>query len=465
MTEQGPLFPTAKAVPAAGRRLGRAFRLVWRGLLALLLVLVVVHLVATVITDRMVKRELARLRAQDQPLTLEEMAPKVPEGERNAAFFYEKAFGALRLSKDEEAVEGLVDPYTESKPPLSLARKAIAANAEYFDLLDRASRTQHCAFNVSWGDPGGAFFPHYGGMRRAARLLAVRSQLHALEGQTDAAAQDCATIFRIAEHPGGDPVLIGTLVSIATHRIGLRQLEAVLSSGELSPAVARKLLDQLAAADLEQSLERGLSGERAFGISFFEAARRNPKSLEGIEDSSVQSTLRARLFRLYPTLGRPLMNLDERSYLQLWQGSRTTAETSYPARLARAAAVQTDAERLPKYRSLLTRVITPGFPRVFESAYSCAAEINAARLALLLRLYRQEHGSYPTSPAALPQPLPLDPFTGKPLGYRAEGRGFVVWSVGPDLQDDHGADVLVRERWSMYKLEGKHYDLVFRVTR
>jgi hypothetical protein len=90
------LFPTlGPKVGRAGRALprgiwnavrfcGRGLRKLGRLLLYLLPVLVVIHLVATVITGRMLNREMARLTESGDLLTLQQVVPAVPPGEPNA---------------------------------------------------------------------------------------------------------------------------------------------------------------------------------------------------------------------------------------------------------------------------------------------------------------------------------------------------------------------------------------------
>jgi len=36
--------------------------------------------------------------------------------------------------------------------------------------------------------------------------------------------------------------------------------------------------------------------------------------------------------------------------------------------------------------------------------------------------------------------LPTDPSSGKPLVYRRDGCGFIVYSVGPNMKDDGGKE-------------------------
>ncbi len=64
------------------------------------------------------------------------------------------------------------------------------------------------------------------------------------------------------------------------------------------------------------------------------------------------------------------------------------------------------------------------------------------RFSLALAGYRAEHGAYPKELGALApeyfSELPKDPFSGGEFIYRAEGTGYVLYSVGPNGKDDGG---------------------------
>ena len=64
------------------------------------------------------------------------------------------------------------------------------------------------------------------------------------------------------------------------------------------------------------------------------------------------------------------------------------------------------------------------------------------QIALALNLHREEHGKYPRAleqlAGVVDWPIPQDIFSGEPFGYRRDGDGYVLWSVGPDLHDDGG---------------------------
>ncbi|HOD82558.1 MAG: hypothetical protein BWX88_00929 [Planctomycetes bacterium ADurb.Bin126] len=65
-----------------------------------------------------------------------------------------------------------------------------------------------------------------------------------------------------------------------------------------------------------------------------------------------------------------------------------------------------------------------------------------ARLALALAAWRAEKGGYPETLSQLApdylKEVPIDLFTGRPLAYRREGDGYLLYSVGMNRRDDGG---------------------------
>ena len=143
---------------------------------------------------------------------------------------------------------------------------------------------------------------------------------------------------------------------------------------------------------------------------------------------------------------------------------RGTSEpwTKYQESIARA---YREAEALPTYRALITkhhfgagRVVAgspSGAPASAPTRFWLAAQLGNAQIALALKAYEAEHGTYPDSLASLELAgwkLPQDPFTGKALYYRREGQGFVIYSLGADMKDQGGQP-------------RSEYDIPFRCSR
>jgi hypothetical protein len=89
-------------------------------------------------------------------------------------------------------------------------------------------------------------------------------------------------------------------------------------------------------------------------------------------------------------------------------------------------------------------------PDMFAGAAQLTDDSSASRMRLLIydlaiRLYRADQGQPPERlerlvPRYLPQLLD-DPFTGRPPIYRPQGESYLLYSVGPDLDDDGGAAI------------------------
>jgi len=86
--------------------------------------------------------------------------------------------------------------------------------------------------------------------------------------------------------------------------------------------------------------------------------------------------------------------------------------------------------------------------------------VDSARTALAALRYKAKHGRLPEKLDALVphfvQRVPRDPFDAKPLRYRKEKAGFVVYAVGTNGKDDGG-----RTEYDEKKRE--YFDIGFRV--
>jgi len=476
------LFPS---LIAARRALWRGVRCFGRGLgkfgramIYVLPVLVLIHLIAVVVTGRQLQGDIERLTKAGIILPAKDLIPSVPPGAENAADVYEEAWETLRFSTLDES--SLFDQWVKHDAMwLALARGAVAANPEYYRLIDRASRVPHCVFPVDWDPVVSASFPHFSQMRRAARMLVLRAYVEAANGRSDDALSSIEALFRAAEQTKTDPVLIADLVSYAIQGIGIRALGEILPMGAPSPAACRPLYDQLAKTDNVAPSLRTIRGEMALmGTDTFDLVRSGQVSLTWLMRGEGQGSLggRPRLWdRARAWLLRPVLNADERVYLSYMAQEVRAFELPWPeSRDALDELQQSLESRTPSY-AVLTRTVMPVFGRAVWSRDRATAGVGAAQIALALKAYREEHPAYPASLADLEASgwkLPLDPFGGKAYRYRREGSGFVVWSLGPDMDDDNAA----RDYDSYLKLKGKgshgvpdttpeDYDIVFRCAQ
>ena len=99
----------------------------------------------------------------------------------------------------------------------------------------------------------------------------------------------------------------------------------------------------------------------------------------------------------------------------------------------------------PPWYAVVSRTAVPLFPMMLGRSEEHVALLDQARLALALEVHVARHGGLPETLEDLDDDLipsaPVDPFTGEPYVYERVGEtGFALRSVGPDGEDDRGAD-------------------------
>jgi len=450
---------------------GRRVRVV----LYIVAALAAADLVATAVTGLMLRSEVSKLRAGGYLPPTAQVVPHVPSGQANAADVYLLSFTArqLRDSEETDLVSGRPDRWRPAD--LLHARRVLAANAEHFRILEQASRIPGCAFPVDWNAGPAMTFPHLAEFRRSARLLSAKAGIAAYDRRIDDALADCGTMLRMAEHAKCEPSLISQLVAYALQDMAVQSVKNALSVDAPSPKAARDLLAQLSTVDNGEPLVRTLKGEiELFGMKTFDIARNaNSREFQGLfgDDDDARRAWQGRVLRAYGTIARPLANLDEIAYLRTMKSGIDAVSQPWPRSRERLDAVSQSVNDLPTYRSLLTKTLFNLSNRTLESRESRTAALRAAQIGLALVIYKSERGSYPDSLAALENAgskLPADPFTGKPFRYVRSGDGFVVYSLGPDMQDQGGRPI------SLYaphvprgeaKKRAQEFDIPFRVPR
>jgi hypothetical protein len=95
--------------------------------------------------------------------------------------------------------------------------------------------------------------------------------------------------------------------------------------------------------------------------------------------------------------------------------------------------------------NILIALLLPAFDKVQGAADRCEQGQRNLHVAFALVAYQRDHGAYPRrleklAPKYLGR-IPDDLFSGKPLIYRLEGKGFLLYSVGPNGADDEGRGV------------------------
>jgi hypothetical protein len=420
--------------------------------------------------ERALEAEIARLRAAGIIVPVEDLIPRVPPGERNAADVYEQAFAAFQPPSPEDEKLLLSDPWDAP------ARRLVEQNETYFALLEEAASLHHCAWPLDWSRPDEArmaTIPRDRELLHAAIRQGYRAQAFVAARNPDAALRSAATMLHMAAHVQEESSRSSQLRAHFIHEQFGDTIRTVLSAADPSAEACRDLFDLVAGIDNTGASVRALKGELAtWALPQLQNvhARRSwegePTGLVDLLDNPDMSWQDRVALRGVAVVGNAIISEDIIHYLQYQEKLVEAYSLPWPESRSALRAAAAEFEAVPAIQSLLSRQMAA--PKVALGGLvrldSRTARLHAAQVALAAAAYRAEHGRYPDSIddlAAAGWDLPADPFGGGGLHYRLQGNGFVVWSVGPNLADDHA----VEYAGPPMSVEDGPYDIVFRCER
>ncbi len=290
-------------------------------------------------------------------------------------------------------------------------------------------------------------------LRTLARALQGRFRDEVALGHFDDAITTAKTMFAMSRHLSGHPTIIGNLVGVATANVAIVPLEEMLEQ----PGCPNLYWALTNLPNPLVPLDQGIEGERLLMMSEFreldETAPMSADQLKQliahidrvraineapigkdqktrawldarVKDEKLTSAARRRLaevgFSEARLLGFPaeqVILLDEKREYEV-RRDEVMKLMSLPAWQAVTVANQA---QLPEQPALF-ELLLPGLSKVRIAQGRLEQRIALLRHVEALRLYGAEHdGQLPEKLADIPLPLPVDPFTGKPIRYQREG--------------------------------------------
>lgn len=393
------------------------------------------------------ERTLERVTGEAYALDLEGLLPELAPGERNASHTLDAIHFLLEddLRRDGDELAWRPDATTLDAAAAG-DRQALAALEErlahpdrrlVLDLLDRAAGVEHARFvEAGSSAPAAGVDPRWNlyadrrlQLLRTGRWLAARSALEAGRGRIDDAVASTLALFRLAGWMGQEsPLIVAGLLSQAEARWGYEALERLTLHSRLDAAQRRQVeaaLEKLHAGDRA----RHLRGELAMGHAFH-------RQMLWLPNPAAPSPGLWSLFR-HRVLGRWFVAADHAAFLEAMSGLIRRAEQP-PHRRDPLEKVD---DGIPSV-AVPTKLLIPNFLAAVEKSDVLFELRDLARIALAWQAFAEAQGAFPTSlqelvPGTLAE-LPVDTFTGEPLGFRHGETGCLVWSAGPDLRNDGG---------------------------
>lgn len=389
--------------------------------------------------DDELTQEIAKARRLGIPTEAADLViPSVPDAE-NAAPVYRKITESYN-SEVSRATSALDRARDETKTSEEMADRKAASRefAPALALLHLVPARPKCQFHRDWTQGADVLLPELIPMSMSIKLLCNEAEVLSRKGDWRGALQE----LRIAERIGLDELSDQTLSGFYWHNACRANVRA-----ELATIVDQHSSDQRALNAFEQALREWnhfpnpKSCVRSDIVAVQETLRGNRKFLPYAipDDATLDSTdnsLETQFFN-YPTVRTHLRARYLRYWRRIWE--RTSAEGADWKKFGR------DTDDVSRDYGV-PRTLFAGPDDHF--VHSCANIVNGivqvqSRTNLLLtsiRLLRIRNatGSLPDQLPAKLGEISVDPFINKPLHYRKEGRGFVLYSVGNDMKDDGG---------------------------
>jgi hypothetical protein len=355
--------------------------------------------------------------------------------------------GAVPLTLPEftEAAKGLpIVSTSDAIPPPGQAWEKLAKAEQLVDqyaaqlerLHQAAAMDGQARYPVDLSRGPETIVSHVQHLRQAARVLALDAHVRAHRGDVEGAVHSMTTIAALADSLDREPIMVSQLVRVAIESIAVNTMAELTPYLQLNDSQWQRLADSLREDEQPaDSLQRTIAGEQAMGLVAFN--------------------------QLDETTGLGMISRDDDRAYYLESMQRLSEACELPPRQAMHAAQQIQQDiadtvgnsPISRLRYTLTSMAMPASDNFVGAVFDSQARRRVGQTLLAIHRYRQQRGAWPPSldqlvADYLPQ-LPLDPYTGKPLLYRVEGNGYVLYSVGKNGMDDgrneqHGLDVVIR---------------------
>jgi hypothetical protein len=383
----------------------------------------------------------ATLAKDGRPMNAADLIPPEVPDEQNAAVLYEKAASLFKSQPTErkknqlEYLGDLSSRYVgDSIKPEDLPefRQLMGQEVVTSALAIAEQGTLHpaCRLKRDYQSDPLSEMPIIGDMRNLVRILGARACLEAQANEPNKAWETVRTQLRLAKALRSDPSFMGQLVHWQMTRSACstiqRLCEVVPPTEDQGLAIAALLgsVDRTAALVHALDGERLLRGEWFFNLpedQLRQALRRDPLGND------------SRLFVCVAAF-RPRLVADHATYLRTLHTCTQWVMRPYSPQ-------DPDASRQIRDMAssrFLTRDLAAMVFLCKEFLYRALADVSITRAGLGVLQYRRDHGTFPQTLEAVGLKGLIDPYTEDPLNYRAEGDGFIVYSVGEDLKDNGG---------------------------
>jgi hypothetical protein len=418
-------------------------------LLGVVTAALIVRAILNFTEGRRLARTLADLKANGVPLTVKDLVTLCPDGENGARLWKAAeqlyAFDGDDIKLLNEVYQSFVRNTPIAAGTWSALSRLIEKNRRVLDLIPEIAG-KPC---FQYGETGVKYWerkmPDAIKTLRTARLWGLDAFLCAEKGDFRASLDRLRIGLRFAPKIAEESVLITYLIAVADAKAFLLVLNKAVSGREVRAELLLPVLGDLDDRQINRwkaLFRNSIRGERVLFMDV--GLPPSPAALQWAFGGMAWTE------RLCYWLIRPLLKRDISLNLPKYEELETKALSSYYQTRDFWEPYKEHLRSLPWY-AVVSKNLLPRPEAAFMKVATLEALILTARTGLACRIFKSRTGEYPENLEALVPGLmtgvPVDPFTGKPLVYRREGKGFIVYSLGSNLRDDGG-----RSTWEITQL-------------
>jgi len=389
----------------------------------------------------------------------------------NAATLYIKVATLMADRKEPQEYWDKIDRWREmplAELPRGEIHDRLVGYTTILDMVRMASRREQC----DWGPPVhettdifGILIPEIGHLRKMGSLLALKARLEIAEGHPAEALETLQTGYALARQTADCPFLVCSLVGVAIANLMDQQAETLIQSAkcpnlywsltalpnppvELRPALALEADSLFLAFPELRGIEQAQHSPEEWDAMLVEFARRYIRYADWIDKKwsgvGAAAFMTGRATLLLPrakddlvAAGRARSDVDAMPVAQvilldgvmIYKRTRDDLFKWFNVPYAQSregfAALDNRLKNEIRDREIvpIASVLLPALSKVRTASVRSERRIDLLRVIEALRLYAAEHNG--KLPAALDDvkevPIPLDPVSGQPFGYKLSG--------------------------------------------
>ncbi|MBI5723563.1 MAG: hypothetical protein HZA50_06365 [Planctomycetes bacterium] len=374
----------------------------------------------------------------------EELTPKPIPDKKNTALLYQQAIKLLDCDQKcivkgktyfftngelDSNINKWLTELDKSGKPCQDAIAFIEGNPNIIQLLREAGDIGYCYFDIKYNPPISIVFRNpYGALGPLGHVLILSAWVNAYNGKRQEVIYDLNATLSISKYLLSNPALLSSLSSVSSLAIAFDAARKMPSNNLLNS-------DDICDLRIDTNNRHWSNYLQGLKMDFAEELYRLGCGKNALRD-------------LYPC---PATDALYRVFL--WEGDYASYRKWFPDNFR--------MEYMSNYPSYRNRRFFRNFSDsklgpvasmawfqdgITELAARAEAMYNILLLAKASCLYKRKYADFPESPDKLTPEflpnLPADPYTGQGLKYlRTKENKVIIYSVGPDLKDDHGADL------------------------